>query len=121
MSNQDQERERIRRIRERQIQARDPRATYQKAQRAVSRRSRRRGQKRVTLWEMFTDIPKKWKGLVIGVLIGCFIAVVLPLLWLSEWATLIGFATIPVFAVVGLAFGQAFELRDELRDFSRRK
>jgi uncharacterized membrane protein YraQ (UPF0718 family) len=120
MSSQDQERERIRRIRERQIQVRDPRATYQKAQRAVARRGRRR-QKRVTLWEMFTDIPQKWKGLIVGVLIGCFIAVVLPLLWVSEWATLIGFATIPVFAIVGLAFGQAFELRDELRDISRRK
>ena len=120
MSSQQEEKERIRRIRERQIQARDPRAGYKKTQRAVTKRGRK-SYKRITLWEMFTDIPKKWKGLIIGIMIGAFISVLLPMLWSSEWAFLIGVATIPILAILGLALGQAFDVRDELRDFSRRK
>ena len=120
MSNQDRERERIRRIRERQIQARDPRASYRKTQRAVARRSRRR-YKRLTVREIFTDIPHKWKGFFFGVMLGALFLILIPVLWENVWAEIIGFASIPILALIGFAFGQAFELRDELRDFSRRK
>lgn len=120
MSDQQDERERIRRIRERQLQARDPKAVYRKTQQVMSRRGRRY-QKRLTLREIFTDVPHKWRGFFLGAIMGAVISIVLPLLWDAMAAELIGFASIAVLALLGFAFGQALELRDELRDFSRRK
>lgn len=120
MSHQDKERERIARLRDSQIQARNPRKADQKIMRAVARR-RRRTYKRVTLGEMLRDIPHKWRGFLIGAVAGVLLAIVLPLVWDNTAADIIGYLSIAVLGVLGLAMGQAFDARDDLRDFSRRK
>ena len=120
MSNADQERERIKRIREQQLRARDPRKAERRAVRTVTRRRRQRYQ-RVTFSEMIRDIPHKWRGFIFGAVLGAVLAIVLPILFEGTLVELIGFLSIVVLALVGFAIGQAFDLRDELRDFSRRK
>ena len=114
------ERERLEWLRERQLRARDPRTADRKTMGTISRRRRKR-YKRVTFAEMFRDIPHKWRGLLIGAAIGALISILLPLLFEGSWVEIVGYASIVVLALIGVAFGQAYELRDELRDFSRRK
>jgi hypothetical protein len=119
MSNQTDDRERLRQLRDRQLQARDPRSVDRKVHRAVSKRRGRR-QKRVTIVEMYTDVPAQWRGLVLGVLAGAVISIVLPLLFEGTWPELVGLASLPVLALLGFAIGQGFQARDELRDLTRR-
>jgi hypothetical protein len=119
MSKQVDDRERLSQLRDRQLQARDPRSVDRKVHRAVSRRRGRR-QKRVTIVEMYTDVPAQWKGLFLGVLAGAVLFFVLPLLFEGSWPELAGLASLPVLAILGLLIGRAFQARDELRDLTRR-
>ena len=120
MSNEDRERQRIARLRDLQLQARNPRKADQQMMRKVARRRQRR-YRRVTLREMIRDIPHKWRDAIIGVVVGVGVSLVLPLLWQNKWAEIIGLMAIVVLALLGIAVGQAFDIRDELRDFSRRR
>jgi hypothetical protein len=119
MSYQNDERERLKQLRDRQLQARDPRSVDRKVHRTVARRRGRR-QQRVTLTEMYTDVPAQWKGLFLGVLAGIAVSIVLPLLFEGLWPELVGLASLLVLAILGFLIGQAFQMRDELRDLTRR-
>ncbi len=115
MSRED-EQERLIKLRDQQLRARDPHTYDKKVLRTVSRRRRRR-HKRVTLGEMFRDIPQKWRGLIIGAVIGMGLAILLPLLIEGTWGEVAGLIAILFLAIVGYFIGQAFDLRDELRDY----
>ncbi len=121
MSSDHDERERLRRLRDRQVQLRDPRKADRKVQQAVASRHRARGRQRFTLKGAIATIPHQWRGLILGVLLGICISIVLPLLFEGTWPELVGLASIPVLGLLGFAMGQAFDVREELRDFSRRK
>jgi len=120
MDNQNDERERLIRLRQRQLQARDPRATDKRVIRTTTRRQRKRV-KRVTLGEMVRGIPHKWRGFIIGALIGMVLSILLPLFMEGVLIEVVGILAIVILAGMGLAVGQALDVRDELRDFSRRK
>jgi len=114
MSAQNDERERLKRLRERQLQARNPKKADQKVMRQVARRRGRR-QKKVTVGEMVRDLPHKWRGLFFGCILGAILWLLLSLLVELAWVDLLGLAAILVLALVGYAMGQAFDARDELR------
>jgi len=120
MSKPIDDRERLAQIRDRQLQARDPRSADRKVHRTVAKRRGRR-QERVTIAEMLTDVPAKWRGLFLGVLAGAVVWVALPLLFEGSWPGLVGLASLPALAVIGFVIGQAYQMRDELVDLTRRK
>jgi hypothetical protein len=74
MSNQQDEIERIRRIRERQLRARDPTAAQQKFQRQYAARYQK---PKISIGDVLADIPAKWWGMILGGLLGFLIALVL--------------------------------------------
>jgi ElaB/YqjD/DUF883 family membrane-anchored ribosome-binding protein len=112
MSNQD-EIERLKRLRERQLQDRDP-DVKQKVQKQVAEQHKRT-KKTITLRDMLVNLPHKWQGVGLGALVGVAIWLMLVFVAVS-WATLAGIAVTVVFAIVGFIFGQAFDVRDDLRD-----
>ncbi len=57
----DNESQRLQRLRERQLQARDPHAKPRKIYRRIADR-RRRLEKRESFSSIFTDVPRKWQG-----------------------------------------------------------
>lgn len=114
MSIQNDERERLKRLRDRQLQARNPQKADQRVMHQVARRRGRR-QKKVTLGEMLRDLPHKWRGLFFGCLLGVLLWLLLTLLVELAWVDLLGLAVILVLALLGYALGQAFDARDELR------
>ena len=57
-----------------------------------------------------SDISEK------SILIGLAILILLPLLVEASWVDFVGLAAIIVFAIIGFFFGQALDVREELRD-----
>ena len=74
MRKSNDEVERIRRIRERQLRARDPLKGQRKRDRITRSKFKKKND---TLGDMLREIPAKWWGMIIGGLVGFVIAFVL--------------------------------------------
>jgi len=114
MSNQN-EQERLRRIRDRQIQLRDPKIKDRKIQRSVAKKHRD-SLETFSITKIWTDLPKIIRGAVIGLLAGLVILLVLPYLFQGVWVDIAGFAAVIILAFLGMVFGQALDARDRLKD-----
>jgi hypothetical protein len=114
--SRDDEVERIRRIRDRQIQMRDPQIKQNKLQKNISRRRRGRLES-FDFTRIFTDLPKLITGTLIGVLLGLLALIVLPYLIQADWVDLLGLGILLVTTLMGAAFGRAIDARDSLSDF----
>jgi hypothetical protein len=101
MSQQNDEIERIRRIRDRQLQLRDPRAREHKVQRKAAARYK---PQKLSLGSAIQEVPGKWLGTVGGGLLGVLLGVLFDLLVASgEW----WIRYVPyVIAFAGLALGR---------------
>lgn len=113
MTYQDDERERLRRLRDRQLQARNPKKADARVMRSVARR-RGRKQKKITLADMVRELPHKWRGLFFGIIIGTLIWLVLSALAEGAWVDPVGLISIVAAGSLGFALGQAFDARDDL-------
>lgn len=114
MTHQEDERERLRRLRDRQLQTRNPKKADARTMRYVAQRRGRR-QKKITLADMVRELPHRWRGLFLGAIIGMFIWLVLTVLAEGAWVDPVGLACIAVVALLGFVMGQAFDARDELK------
>jgi uncharacterized protein YacL len=114
MSKQNDEVERLRRLRERQLQARDPLSKQRKIDRKVT--ARRRKQKKSFSFRAMLDMPYQWRGAIIGAVIGMGISIVLTLTLENQWTEVIGLLVVVFLAVLGVVFGQAMDAREELKD-----
>ena len=113
MSNQEQER--LRRIREQQLQARDPLAKQKKFQQHTSKKVKRM-QKSFSLAGAWKDIPHVIKSPFYGLVAGVLLLVILPRVWENPNATLVAGVATAIFVVFGLTLGNALDIRDEMRD-----
>jgi uncharacterized protein YacL len=118
MSNQENEVERLKRIRDKQLQARDPQKKVRKTQHHIAVRYRS-SRKPETAKSIVSDIPKKWMGFVIGLFLGFFVLILLPLFVESTSTDLIGIGVMVVLAFLGFAVGQAADTKAELEDLIR--
>jgi hypothetical protein len=108
--------ERIRRIRDRQIALRDPSVEQKRVQREIARKRRSRVEK-FSLGKIFGDIPKMITGTLIGMVIGILIFLVLPYLFPdASWVDLAGIGLTVIGAFFGFFFGRAIDARDALSD-----
>lgn len=104
MSPQDDEIERIRRIRDRQLQLRDPTA---KGRRVQGRVAARYTPQKLTLSDAIREIPGKWLGMLMGGLIGILVGVLFDLLiavddwWVRYVPYVIAFAGFAVGRMLG--------------------
>lgn len=119
MSSKNTEIERLTRLRQQQIKARDPHAKQREIGRRVAAR-RRRIKSQDSFWSIVTDVPHKWQGIILGAFVGMVISIVLSLLVQASWVDAIGLGAIIALSVVGFFFGQAFDVRDELRDLANK-
>ena len=115
MSDKNNETDRLQRLRQQQIAARDPRAKQREIDRKVAAR-RRKPKKQITFQDMLADMSHKWQGVIVGALIGVIVSIVLSLTVEASWVELVGLAAVIVLATLGFILGQAFDAREELRD-----
>ncbi len=112
MSSQNDEIERIKRIRERQLQLRDPKAKDRQIQSRVASRYEK---EKVTVNSVIRDIPGKWIGMFLGAIIGFILAIAINLLvdFPAAWMEYLVYFIVLVCVVMGRGLGAAMDWRDE--------
>lgn len=111
----DQESERLKRLRDRQLADRDPLVKQHKFQRDSSIKERRM-QKPFSLSKAWKDLPHVVKSPFYGLILGVIITLVLPYVWNSPYATLVGAGITLVLLIFGVVAGNSLDLRDDIRD-----
>lgn len=114
----DQEQERLKRLREQQLQARDPMVKQRKIQRNISVKEKKL-RKKFTLSGAWRDFPKVVRMPIIALLIGGAITIFLPSLWNSPYATIAGAGATILMIIFAIVLGNALDLRDEIKDHMR--
>lgn len=109
--------QRLRTLRDRQLNARDPLAKDRKLQRQVSEKNIRRSKNQIIFKDIWKDIPHKWKGAVYGFGLGILILFFIQLLFSDKINILVALFLILAPIILGYLFGSSFDWRDDLRDF----
>ncbi len=111
------EQERLKRLRDRQLADRNPKVKQQQILNTYHRKERKARSKRYTLSEAWQTIPHIYRTPLLGLVIGVGVIFLLPFVWNSAWAFWVGVIATIVFILIGIAIGQALDLRDRLKDF----
>ena len=109
-----QEEERLRRLRERQLTDRDPLVHQRRVQRTTAVRTRK-AIKSFSFKESLNAIPRVWVGAFVGLLLGLAVLLILPMLWTSPFALLVGILAAIIFMIFGVITGNAFDLRNNIK------
>lgn len=112
------EQDRLRRLRDRQIAARDPQVKQQRIHGKIARKQRS-SVEAFSLGRILSEIPNMWKGAFLGFLVGVLGVAVIPLVWSSPWALPCAAALTVILAIFGLIVGRAADTRDSLKDLMR--
>jgi hypothetical protein len=115
--NNNNEVERLKALRDRQLEARDPLANQRKVQRQVSMKYKQHVKKRNIIRDIWDPVSYKWKGLVFGSGFGMLIFFIVNPLFSDKITVLIAALFIPVLMFIGIIFGASFDWRDNLIDF----
>ncbi len=112
------DRDRLRRLRDAQLAARDPQIKQRKLQRTIAEKHRRAA--RPFTWTRFwSEVPHRWRGVLFGGLFGVLLAVALPLFLPSPWATIFAAVAFLFCAAFGFLLGRAIDTRENLKDLVR--
>jgi uncharacterized membrane protein len=101
MSKQEDEIRRLQRLRDEQLQARDPTAKGRAQQQRLTTKHRNT-RKKITARSVILDLPAKWQFMVIGALLGLLIALIINIMFQAQWAQIVG----GVLVVFGLVAGR---------------
>ena len=115
MPDYNQEQERLKRLRERQLADRDPLVKKREFQRSSVERERR-AYKPETLGGIWAMIPHIWRGGLFGLLLGIAAAIVIPSLWISSWALPVSILVLVFIVFMGVMIGRALDSRAEIED-----
>jgi Flp pilus assembly protein TadB len=110
----DQETERLKRIREKQLASRDPLVKQRKFQHSSSVKERRM-RKPFSFAKAWDDIPHVIKYPFYALIIGVAIIFILPTLWDSPYAFITAIAATVLLIIFGLIMGNSIDLRDDIR------
>ena len=111
----EQENERLKRLRERQLADRDPLVKQQKFQRDTSVKERRM-RKPFVLSKAWKDLPHVVRAPFYGLLLGILVIFALPYLWPSPYAILAGAGITLLFMIFGVVMGNSLDLRDDIKN-----
>jgi hypothetical protein len=111
--------ERFRRIRDQQIATRDPMIKVRKLDHTVAQKQRRHRQS-FSIARMWLDIPKMWRGTLLGGVVGVLILAILPLWVAGTWAVCGGLGALSFLVMLGFSLGRYMDSRDEIQDLMRR-
>jgi hypothetical protein len=114
MSNYNQEQERLKRLRDRQIADRDPSVKERKFSRESAARERR-AYKPLTAKDAWSDIPHFWKGGFFGLVIGIVLMFILTYLWKSTLVFIGSLVLVVVCIFFGFMIGRAIDSREEIK------
>jgi VIT1/CCC1 family predicted Fe2+/Mn2+ transporter len=108
------DRERLQRIRDKQINARDPHAKRRRVDAKVAAR-RRITVKRFSVRDL-TQTPHRFVWALIGGILGVLVVIFLPYFWDHPSATLVSIVALFFLIVLGFFIGRGLDTRDELKE-----
>ena len=108
------EAERLKRLRDKQIAARDPLVHERKFQRELSAKEKKH-KKPINLAEDWRGIPSVVKVPFFMLLFGIVGTIVLVRLWSWEYAVYVGAGATVGLAIFGAVLGNALDLRDDIK------
>jgi hypothetical protein len=109
------EQERLKRLRERQLTARDPLVKVRKSQQNSAERERKLDRS-VSLKQAWQDIPRIWRSIVWALLIGGVATGILSsFLEDTLWSILGGIGIAVIFLLFAAIIGNALDTRDEIK------
>ncbi len=111
----DQESERLKRLREKQLADRDPLVKQRKFQHSSSVKEKRM-RKPFSLSKAWSDIPHIIKYPFYALIIGVILIFILPTLWDSPYAIFAALTATAILIIFGLVVGNSIDLRDEIKD-----
>lgn len=114
----DSEQDRLRRLRDRQIAARDPQVKQRQVHGKIARKQRS-SVERFSVGRILAEIPNIWKGGFLGFVVGALGIAVIPTLWPSSWALPCAGALAVMMTIFGLIVGRAIDTRESLKDLIR--
>jgi hypothetical protein len=110
----DPEQEKLMRLRDRQVSARDPHVKTRKFNQQAAERERKRD-KSVSLAELWNVIPQVGKGGFFGLLLGLVLLKLVTKYWISPYAMPVMLIVTIVCALLGVVIGNALDLRDNIK------
>ncbi|MBM3144851.1 MAG: efflux RND transporter permease subunit [Chloroflexi bacterium] len=116
MNRQESEQDRLKRLRDQQIRARDPSVKEQRISQHITAQQKRKRKNENFIKDSVGDVSHKVKGVYIGAVLGLVIMITLPMLIEGRAAIIIGVAAFPFSMALGFIIGASFDWRDELRD-----
>lgn len=120
MSNRNDEVDRLKRIRDQQLSARDPQKKQRKIQHDISKRYRS-SRETFTFKKFWTDVDQKWRGILLGAFLGIIVMVTLPKFVQSALADLVGIGVFIFLMLMGFLIGQAADAKAELEDLIKKR
>ncbi len=115
MSSRNSDQERLKRIRDRQIQLRDPQKKVNYLQHSIATR-RKKSVTRFSIGTMIREMPNKFLGFVLGLTIGVVALIIVPDFVEPPWGDVIGFGAIIFLTILGFLLGQAMDARDRIKE-----
>jgi uncharacterized membrane protein len=109
------EQERLKRLRDKQLNARDPLVKQRQFQRSSSVKEKRMRKPFSFKKALAEDIPHVVKMPFYGLLLGILVLLILPNLWMSQWAVIVAGALTLGFIIFGVVMGSSLDLRDDIR------
>ena len=116
MGYQESEQERLKRLRDQQIRARDPLVKKRKVGQIVAAQQKKKRKNESFFRDAVGDVSNKVKGVYIGALLGLVIMLVLPMIIKSNIANILGIAAIPSLIALGVLIGASLDWRDDIRE-----
>lgn len=116
MNKNESDQERLRRIRDQQICARDPQIKERRVSRRISAQQTQKRKNESFFKDAVKDVSHKAKGVYIGAVLGLIILFVLPYFVEERTAAIIGIAALPILMGLGFFYGASFDWRDDVRD-----
>ncbi len=110
--------ERFRRIRDKQVAARDPMIKVRKLDHSVSAKQRRMRES-FSMGRMWSEIPKTWRYMLLGLVVGILVLVVLPLFVPEPWGVFGGIGAICFLIILGMSVGRYEDSKDEIKDLMK--
>ena len=110
----DQEQERLKRLREKQLQARDPLVKQRQFQHSSAVKEKRM-RKPFSMSKAWKDIPHIIKARFNGLILGIIFVFALPFFWNSPYAIYASAGATILFIVFGAIMGNSLDLRDEIK------
>jgi VIT1/CCC1 family predicted Fe2+/Mn2+ transporter len=114
MSYSNDEQERLKRLRDRQIAARDPQAKERKISYKVSQR-RKSTYRQTTVGDLFKSVPYRWVYMLVGVLLGGAAFILIVFILPQAWDKYLGLIVLVILAIFGFIIGSSIDWREDIK------